>query len=842
MPSLNAMFRLMDGYSSQITKMIGRTDAAMTKILGASTAADQLNDSMGKAGKGAASAASSVKSLGDGASGMAQPVKGLGGIVAGATMIIEGMGEIAAGTAQLIKGLGADAASSAQPIERLGDSAVGAEQPVKSLGDTAASTAQFLTNLSGSATGAAQMVKGVGGNLDGLMQEAQMASTAADKLNQSVIKMGKGAAGAAPPVGNLGSDSAGTALLVKGLGDVAEGTALLIRGLGDNADDAAPSVEKLGNGLDGLTRKSQRAENGLKRLIGTVASLAALKKGMDLTDTYTNTNARLGMITSSPEEQAALRQDVFAAASRSRGDYTEMANAAAKLRMLAGETFSGATGNQEAVAFTELLTKSLKVSGAGTAEQNSAFLQLTQAMTSGKLQGDEFRSVMENAPMVADAIATYMGKSKAELKELSSDGLITADIIKGAMFSAADDINAKFDSMPPTFADNWNRIKNAGMQAFGDMFTRVNNMLNSDMGQAAVNNIITLINMGSRAFGVFLNGIEWAGENLNYLMPILLGVAAGFTAYQVATGLAATAQWLLNSAMLASPIFWIVAGIAAASVVLYMFASSIASTSGAAATGFGIIAGAVNVVIQFFWNLLLTVLNVAMGIIGAVGALGTNMNVAFGNAISGVKAWFFDLLSTALTVISNIAAKLNELPFVNFDYSGIVSAADEYASKSAAAAGEKREYVSISDAFSNGMNTYDAFGNGWVQDAFGAGASWGDDVTGKVSDFFSGFAPDDSFGAGFNFDDFATAGNPATVEGTGKGKAVKVEDEEDIEWMRRLAEREYVARISQNTLAPNIRVEFTGPITKEADTDSVMTHVVDRLKDIIATAPEGVPA
>lgn len=152
------------------------------------------------------------------------------------------------------------------------------------------------------------------------------------------------------------------------------------------------------------------------------------------------------------------------------------------------------------------------------------------------------------------------------------------------------------------------------------------------------------------------------------------------------------------------------------------------------------------------------------------------------------------------------------------------------------------EYVSISDSFKLGAGALGAFQEGWVQDAFSSGASWGDGVSDKVSGLFSGFAPDPSGGSGFDFDSFGSAGNPATVKGTGKGGAVKVENEEDIEWMRKLAERDYVARISQNTLAPNIRVEFSGPITKEADTDGVMSRVVEQLKDVIATAPEGVPA
>lgn len=279
----------------------------------------------------------------------------------------------------------------------------------------------------------------------------------------------------------------------------------------ENSDKAARTVlgasKKTDDYNESLKRTStaaNAASGGLARLIGTVVSLAAVKKGMDMTDIYTNTNARLSMITENLEEQKALQNDVFAAANRARGSYVDMANAAAKMRMLAGDSFGS---NQEALGFTELLQKSLKVSGAGQAEQNSAFLQITQAMAAGKLQGDEFRSVMENAPMVANAIAEYMGKSKGELKEMSSQGLITSDIIKNAMFSAADDINGKFAQMLMTFADVWTRIKNSGMQAFGSVFEKANNMLNSDKGQAAIQNLTGAVHMAAGAFSALLDGI-----------------------------------------------------------------------------------------------------------------------------------------------------------------------------------------------------------------------------------------------------------------------------------------------------------------------------------------------
>lgn len=657
---------------------------------------------------------------------------------------------------------------------------------------------------------------------DRAMTKMLGASKAADKVNDSMVKAGKGAAGAIPGI--------------KGMGD----------------------------GLDSVALKSQKADSGLKKLIGTVAGLAAAKKGMDLTDTYTNTQARLGMVTNSEAEREALQQDVFAAASRSRGDYTEMANAAAKLRMLAGDTFAGATGNQEAVAFTELLTKSLKVSGAGAAEQNSAFLQLTQAMTSGKLQGDEFRSVMENAPMVADAIASYMGKSKAELKDLSSEGVITADIIKGAMFQAADDINAKFDSMPPTFADTWQRIKNAGNQAFGGIFTRINDMLNSDMGQAVVNNLTGAIYLAAGAANLLLDGLELVGNNLDVIAPIAWGLVAAFTTYNIVLGVtkglelasaaakgvhtlamsaqaaatamqtgatftATAAQYGFNAALMACPITWIVGLIILLVAAFYAGVGAVNQFTGATLSATGIIGGAIGgwaaLVINYFimlYNYIATVVNFFANV--------------WNDPIAAVKVAFYDLAVTVIGYVvemaKSIEAVINKIPGVEVSIS---AGLEDFSSKLESAA----KGVKDKSGWEEAVKKLD-FVSG--ADFANAGYNAGANLESKITGAFSGFNPSlDNLGSGMDYSQFATGGNPATVKGTGKGGAVKVENEEDIEWMRKLAERDYVARISQNTLAPNIRVEFSGPITKEADTDGVMAHVVEELKDIIATSPEGVP-
>ena len=179
----------------------------------------------------------------------------------------------------------------------------------------------------------------------------------------------------------------------------------------------ASGLVKVENMMESTQKKASAMNSTLKGLVGTLLSIGAAKKAMDMTDVYTNTNARLNMINDGTQNQEKLQQKIFDAADRSRGKYADMASAVAKMNLLAGDNF---TSNDEAIQFTELLQKSLKVSGADTSEQQSAFLQLSQSMAAGKLQGDEFRSIMENAPMVAEALSTYMGVSKGELEELSS--------------------------------------------------------------------------------------------------------------------------------------------------------------------------------------------------------------------------------------------------------------------------------------------------------------------------------------------------------------------------------------------------------------------------------------
>lgn len=569
---------------------------------------------------------------------------------------------------------------------------------------------------------------------------------------------------------------------------------------------ASKRTDDFNDALKRTEAATARASNGLSQFIKTAVGFAAAKKGMDLADTYTNTNARLGMITNSLAEQRSLQNDIFAAANRARGSYTEMASAASKMRMLAGDSFGS---NQEAVAFTELLTKSLKVSGAGTAEQNSAFLQISQAMAAGRLQGDEFRSVMENAPMVADAIAQYMGKSKGELKELSSQGLITADIVKNAMFQAAGDIEGKFNTMPMTFGDVGTMMLNSFLETFGGGFEKVSGMLNSS------------------SFGQILDGwnagLSFVSGGFNKLVDAVVSggpiVQTFFSTAIIMAGLWASKMFLAAGAtMLAHwPLLLIVGAIG-------MIILALNSAGVSFSTTFGFIGGLLGTFYALGYNVVASLWNLFVSFAEFLA------NV-FTNPLASIVNLFINMSISVLNVIKSIAEAIDAVFGSNL--AGVVG---QFISRGQNFADGFKDsnYVSLDDFRMDSKSTIGA-----IQGGLNAGKALG----GFVDNWnFSGISGINPGAGGMDYSQFGTAGNPAVVKGTGKGGAVKVEaDSEDIEWMRKLAERDYVARIAQNTLAPNIRVEFSGPITKETDTDSVMTHVVNELKDIIATAPEGVP-
>ena len=449
-------------------------------------------------------------------------------------------------------------------------------------------------------------------------------------------------------------------------------------------------------------------------IVGAYATLHTMGNIIGLSDTMTQTSARLSLIVDDGGSVEELQNKIYASAQNARGSYLTTADAVSKLGMQASQAFSS---NDELIGFTELLNKSFVNAGTSAQGIDSVMLQLTQSMAAGKLQGEELNAVLDNAAPIVQNIQQYLeevqGIDASNIKELASEGIITADVIKNSMFYAADEINAKFESMPMTWGQIWQQIKNDAVDAFEPVLQRINDLANSEKFQAFVNqvsrNMQTLANIVLYVFDLMGEAGNFVEDNWSIISPIVYGVVAAMAAYvavstivAVINGIMATAaavhaaaemmqagatfaatvaQHGLNAALLACPLTWIILLIIALIAIIFAVCSAIAKLTGVADSGFGVIAGGVNVVIQFFKNFGLTVANIALGIGNAIAALGSNMMTAFHNAICSVQAWWYDLLSTCLSVIENICVALNKLPFVEFDYSGISSAADEYAAK-----------------------------------------------------------------------------------------------------------------------------------------------------------------
>ena len=295
---------------------------------------------------------------------------------------------------------------------------------------------------------------------------------------------------------------------------------------------AQKAVMETDDELKKMINDLNKAEKAANPLAGTMSKLFRMaaggfvvKMGIDQTDLYTNNKARLSLINDGLQTQAELQQKIYAAAQRSRGEYSAMVDSVSKLGLLAGDAFSS---NNEIIAFTEQLNKAFTISGATTENRNAAMLQLTQAMAAGRLQGDEYVSIMENAPMLIDAISKYTGKTKGELKELSSEGYITSDMIKNALFAASDDINAKFEKMPKTFGSVWTQIKNFATMEFGALMERINGFLNSSTGASMISGITAGISFLADAITWVIDTVQTLGDyvvqNWGVIQPILLSI------------------------------------------------------------------------------------------------------------------------------------------------------------------------------------------------------------------------------------------------------------------------------------------------------------------------------
>ena len=649
----------------------------------------------------------------------------------------------------------------------------------------------------------------------------------------------------------------------------------------DNVDEQGRFNQEVSAG----TQQANELTNTIKRAVAAYVSIQTVGKALNISDELVQTTSRLNMMNDGVQTTAELVNMVYAAAQDARGSFSQMADVVARFGNNAKDAFSS---SEEVVAFADLIQKQMTIAGASTQEAANAELQLSQALGSGVLRGDELNSIFEQAPNLIQNIADYLDVPIGKIREMAADGELSADVVKAAIFSAADDINSKFNEMPMTWGQIWQSMQNTALIAFQPVLQRLNDLANSEAFQTfiqgAIEAMATLANILLNIFELVGTVGGFIADNWSVISPIIYGVIAALAVYAAYLGIvkgieiasaaataihsvamsakigvmaaltgqtmaATAAQMGYNGALYACPVVWIIVLIIALIAVIMAVCSAIAKMTGIANSGFGVITGGVNVVIQFFKNLGLTVANIALGIGNAIAALASNMMTAFHNAICSVQSWFYNLLSTALSVIEGICSALNKLPFVEFDYSGISSAADDYAAKASEAAGNKEDYQSISDAFNEGFTTFDAFQDGWASDAFNAGAAWGDGIADKVSNF----SLSDVFGqtdipnvgdytSGFN-DAIANSGVGDSIgnidDNTGKIKDSLEVSEEDLKYLRDIAEQEAINRFT----TVEINVDMSGmqnTVNSGDDIDGFMTKLTDSVNEAVDNMTEGV--
>jgi len=571
------------------------------------------------------------------------------------------------------------------------------------------------------------------------------------------------------------------------------------------AKAASAAQDKMNSSMRQGASAASGLESRLLSLARAYVSLRGAQSFVELADTFTQTTARLERMNDGMQDTAELQNMIYQAAQRSRGAYQETADMVAKLGTLAPDAFSS---NKELVAFAEQINKQFALAGASGQGAQAALLQLTQAMSSGVLRGEELNSVLEQAPTIAQAIARYMGVTVGEMRELASEGKITAQVVKNALFDAAKDTNAAFDKIPLTFGQAWTMAGNAAVKAMEPAMTRLNDLLNSDLGRSAVNGLIAAFELlGSAASGVvdlLAMGAQWVADNWDLVQAVLIGVGAAALvagAHMAAAAIHSAVAWAAANWSL----LLVAAGVA---LIIYMLRQMGATWEEIA----GVVGGVLGVMYAAVMNTFVVPAQ------NAFARLANFVGNLFTNPLAAVKMLFLDMARTVLGYMSNVAHGIenliNKIPGMSVNLtSGIdnIYRMVQSASQNVKSASGWKEYVKAWDfvdysgawnsGYSKGSGIGRALDNFNVNDLLG-GFSGGGANTGLPA------APDAS-------------GVPDTLKGI-KGDTAAIKrsvslSEEDVKLLVDMAERRYVNNINLTAQTPVITINGQNTGNTEED-------------------------
>ena len=623
--------------------------------------------------------------------------------------------------------------------------------------------------------------------------------------------------------------------------------------------------------------------NKVKSLVGAYVGISTVKNALDLSDELTQTTARLDMMVAqynalngTMQTTDELSQMIFLSAQNSRASYMDTAASVAKLGNNARDAFAS-TG--EIVQFAELVNKQFTIAGASATESSNAFLQLTQALGSGVLRGDELNSIFEQAPNLIQTVADYMDVPIGKIREMASDGQITADIVKNAMFAAADDIDAKFNSMPMTWGQLWTYYSNQALMTFQPVLQRLNEMANDQHMQTALTGIMNALSgaatIALNVIDVMVTGGAFIVDNWSMIAPVIGGVAAALAAYAtylgvvktveaVSTGIkvalclasyahaaftkkeasetaiATATQYGFNTALLACPLTWIVAAIIIVIAAIYLIVAAINKTQHTAYSATGVICGAVyaagafivntgvgllNGLIQLIWSIFVEpflgivewVLNVTNGGFDSFGG-------AVANLIGNIISWFLSLGEVVTKIIDAIfgtdwTAGLNALQNNVLAWG-----------KNENAITLDREAPTIAYRAS-------------YSDAYNKGYDFGQGVENKVSDFFGGIKELGNSGDTGALGSYGAASDMAANVANIAGDTSSISDsldvsEEDLKYLRDIAEQEAINRFT----TAEIKVDMSGmsnTVHNTNDLDGIVDGLTTRVLEAMEIVRDG---
>lgn len=579
-------------------------------------------------------------------------------------------------------------------------------------------------------------------------------------------------------------------------------------------------------------------------------------------------------------EVELAQQLIYESAQRSYSSFKDTADLVTRIGMNAGDAFSSTS---EVIAFSELIQKQFGIAGASTIEASNATVQLSQALASGALRGDELNSIFEQAPNLIMSIADYLDVPIGAIREMAKEGQITADVVKNAMFAAADDINSKFDSMPVTWSQIWTTIQNDALMAFNGVLQYINSMANSENMKAFLADLKgmlhTLADVALWTMQLLGSIGSFIYENWSLISPVVYGVTGALVALGVAMAivkvhamlsaawlgiqtlamglltatswanvtatLAATAAtWGLNSALYANPIFWVIMLVIALIAVFYAAVAAINHFAGTSISATGAVAGAFMVALAFIGNLFVTLYNLVMDVI----ALMWNMFASFAEFLANVfvdpigasMRLFADLADYVLGILQSLASAIDTIFGSNLasavnGWRGTLDASITAKYGEAAVEIPKMDSQALHlDRFEYGK-AFDV-GYDWGSNLFDYESKIPEPITNNYADL-ADLATLPSLGEMANaLDDLKDPGKE-TAKNTKKLADSATILEDDLKYLRDLSEREAINRYTTAEIKVDMKNE--NHINSEMDIDGVIDRFGEKVEEVVTVLAEG---